>query len=174
MNNYLDILVAFLPDWDPAQWHSQAQYYSSMGHSHSAKIDMSCWMTHFAHYTSVYEPIFTSDCSIYSQNISPSVILSQATYRTRWNHSDPFCPTFSCFPFSSMFPMQWRSSTPCQPVSLTSMLAESIRENVVWHSHPGALGDPEPWCRGLALYWIHCQLPSHGRSPLDYLSHHFS
>jgi len=77
--NYFDLLVGILPDWDTALWQSWAQKYSCTGHCHATKIDISCWMIHFASYISVYEQIFTCGCSILSHNISPSEILGQAT-----------------------------------------------------------------------------------------------
>jgi len=150
MNDYLDLLVPFLTDWDSALCQSQAQYYSCMGPSHAIKNFTSCWIIHFACYTCVYEPIFTCDDALFSRNISLCDILSQATYRPWWKHIDPFCPTVSCFPFSSLFPLQWPSSTPCQTVSLTSALAKSIWEHLVRHWHPSALGFPDPWCPCLA------------------------
>jgi len=72
-------------------------------------------MIHFTHYTSVYQPIFTCNCSLFTHTISVSDILSQSTYRTWWNHIDPFWPTFSCFSYSVLFPLHWPSSAPVQP-----------------------------------------------------------
>jgi len=131
-------------------------------------------MIHFPRYTSVYEQIFTCNCSIFSHNISQSEILSQATYRTWGKHIDLFCPTYSCLLFSSLFPLQWLSSTRCQPMSLTIVLPESIWEHSVRHSHPGALGLLELQSYSHARYWIHRLPPSCHHSHLDYPSHHSS
>jgi len=131
-------------------------------------------MLHFASYTSVYEQLSSGDCSLFSHNISLTDILSQATYRTWWKHIDPICPTFSCFPYSSLFPFHWQSSTPVQPVSLTSVLAKSIQEHLVWHLQPGALGFPKPWGHCLALHRIHPLPERHLCSRLDYLYHRTS
>ena len=65
-------------------------------------------------------------------------------YRTWWKHIDPVCPSLSCFHYSSLFPLQWPSSTTDQPFSSTSVLAESLREYSVQHSHPGWLGSADP------------------------------
>jgi len=144
----------FLSDWESARWKSWAQYYFCTGLSHSTKIDISVWISHFGSYSYIYEGISSCDCTVFSQNISQSEILGQVTYRTWWKHIDPICPTFSCFPCSSLFPLDWQSITPCQPVFLTSVLAELIQEHMMRHSQPGALGFPKSWCRYLALYRI--------------------
>jgi len=174
MHDYLNLLIAFLTEWDSACGNSRAQSHSRTDRSHFIKTLISCWVIHSARYTSVDPPIFKCDSSFFSLNISLSEILGQATYRTLWKHSDPFCPTFSCFPFSSLFSLHWLSSTAAQPVSLTFMLAESIQEHLVWHSHLTALGLLDPQCHYLAWHWIHCLPPSHLCSHLDSLSHHSS
>jgi len=92
-------------------------------------------MIHFAHNSSIYKPIFESNCPIISDNISLNDTVGQTTYRTWWKYIDPFCPTVSCSVYSSLIPLYCLSSTPFQPVSLTSMLAESIWESLVWHSN---------------------------------------
>jgi len=121
MNNYLDLLVAFQPDLYSALWQSRAWEYSCMGHSHYTKIDISCWIIHFTRNTSVYAQLFTCDCSIFFHNISLSEILGQAIYRTWWKHNDLFCPTFCYNPYSSLFRLQWLSSTTFQPFWLTCL-----------------------------------------------------
>ena len=65
-----------------------------------------------------------------------------------------FRPTFSWFPCSYSFPLHWPSPTLFQPVSLTSVLAESIRRDLHWHSPPPALGILEHRCQCLALFEI--------------------
>jgi len=131
-------------------------------------------MIYFARYTSVDEQSFTCDCSIISHYISLSEILGQATYRTWWKHIDPFCPTFSCFLYSSLFPFQWPSSTPLQPVSLMFVLAESIQECLMRYLHPGALGLPELQCHYQVQCRICCLPPSRHPSHCDYPSGHCS
>jgi len=71
-------------------------------------------------------------------------------------HIDPICATFSCFPNCSFFPLHWQSSTTFQPVSLTSVSAESIQEQLVWRWQCCALDFPKPWCHCLVLHRIHC------------------
>ena len=61
-------------------------------------------------------------------------------------HIDTFCPTISGFPYSSSIPLCWPLPTHFQPVSSTSVLAESIQEWLVWCSHPTALGLPDARC----------------------------
>jgi len=73
-----------------------------------------------------------------------------------------------------MFPLLWQSSTPFQRLSLTSVLAKSIQENLVQHSQPSALGFPKLWCHCLALYQIHRQPRRPLWCRLDYPSHHAS
>jgi len=128
-------------------------------------------MIQFAHHTSVSDQIFTWDCSIFSHNISLSEILGHATYRTWWQHIDPFCPTCSWFPYSSLFPLQQLSSTPVQTVSLTSMLAVSLCKHLVRHSHPAAQDFLVPWCNCQAWYQVCCLPPSCHRLRLDFPSH---
>jgi len=171
MNNYLYLLVPFQQDWDSALWRSRAQKSSWTGRSHSTNIDILGWIIHLACYTSVYKQISTCDRLIFSQNISLCEILGQATYRTWWKHIDPFCPTFSCVLYSSLFPLQWPSSTLFQPDSLTSMFTESIWEHLEWQAHPSALGFPEPQCHPQAGYWICCPSPIRHHSWLDYSTH---
>jgi len=131
-------------------------------------------MINFASNTSVYYQIFTCNCSIFSYTISVSEILQPATYRTWCKHYDPFGPTLSGFPYPSLCPFQWPSSTPCKHLSLTSMLVESIWEHWMWHSHAGALGFPQPRCHCLTLYHIRCMPPSCLRLRLDSQSHQSS
>jgi len=131
-------------------------------------------MIHFACYTSVNEQIFTCKWSIFSHNISLSEILHQATTRTCCKPIDQFCPTFTQFPDSFSFPLQWLLSTCILPVALTSLLVGLIRRHMVRHSQSSALGLPEPWCSFLAQYQIHRLPPSHLRWHLDYPSHHDS
>jgi len=69
-------------------------------------------------------------------------------------HIDAFCPTLCWFPYSSSFALYWLSPTPFQSVCLTSMLGKSIREHLVSHSDPPALGSRDPRCHCLALYQI--------------------
>ena len=71
-------------------------------------------------------------------------------------HTDAFCPTSCCLPYSSSFPLHWQSPTPVQPFSWNSVLGESIREALVRHSHPTPLSSPDRWWHSLALYLIHC------------------
>jgi len=68
---------------------------------------------------------------------------------------DAFCPSFSSLRYFFSFLLHWPSPTPFQPVSLTYMLAEPIREHLGRHSHPAALGIPDPRCHSCALYRIH-------------------
>jgi len=118
-------------------------------------------MIHFAYHTSDYQPIFTCDSSQFSHHISLNEILSLTTRSTWWKHIDALCPTLSCFPYSSAFPLDWPSSTPCHPCTLTTLLPESIREHLVRHSHPPALGFQGRWCHCPALYLMHCLTPNH-------------
>jgi len=137
-------------------------------------IEISCEMIQFARHTSVYDQSVTCNCSIFSDKVSLSEILGQATDTTWWYHIDPFCPTVSSFLYSSLFPLQWPSSTPFQPDSLISMLAELIWEHLVRHSHTSALGFSKRQCLRLAWYRIPCLPPSYLRSRLDYHSNHSS
>jgi len=145
-----------------------------MGLSQSTKIDTSVWIPHLASYRFLYEQISSWDCSLFSRNISLSEILSQAIYRTWWKHIDPICPTFSCFPYSSLFPLHWQSATIFQPVPWTFVLAKSNQEHSVWHSQHDALGFPKPWCHRMAMCRIHRLPHSHLRSRLNYPNHHSS
>ena len=131
-------------------------------------------MIHFARYTSVDQQLFTFDCSLISYNDALCFILSQATSRTWWKHIDPFWPTFSCVPHSSLFPLHWRSSKPYQPCCLTHVLAESIQEHWVRHSHPTALGFPDPRHHYHAIHRIHLLPHTDHRSQLDNTSHRSS
>ena len=70
---------AIRPDQDMAVWWSQAQYYSSTGHSHNVEIYTSCQIVPIARYSCVSEPISSRDCSILSYNISINKILGQTT-----------------------------------------------------------------------------------------------
>jgi len=80
----------------------------------------------------------------------------------------------SWFPYSSLFPLQWPSWTPFQPVPDTSVLAKSIREHFVGHSQPGALGFPAPRCHSQALYLLRHLYCSRLHWLLDYPIHHSS
>ena len=131
-------------------------------------------MIHFVCYISVYQSIFTCDCSLFSHNITLSEILCQATYRTWWKYIDPFCPTFSCFLYSTLFPLLCPSWTLFQPFSLTSVLAKSIRDWLVRHSQCEALGVPDLRCHCPDLLRIRHLPFSHLRPHLDYPSHHSS
>jgi len=128
----------------------------------------------FARYTSVYYLIFTSDWSIFCHNTSQNEILGQTAWRIWWTYMDPFCPTISWSPYSSLFPLYWQSSTASKPFFWTSVLAESIQEHLVQLSHPTALGFRNPRHRCLAQCWIHCPLPHCLRCHLDYASPHSS
>jgi len=75
----LNLLVFILRDWDLALWRSQAQWNSSTVHTHTPKIDVSCQMLHWACYTSIHQPIFTSYCSQFAHNISLTKTLGQDT-----------------------------------------------------------------------------------------------
>jgi len=87
-------------------------------------------------------------------------------------HIDAFSPTFSSFPYSSSFPMYWPSPTTFQPVSLTSVLAESMQEHLVQHSHPAAPGYPDPGCHCNTLYQIQHLPHNRLRCHLEYPSSH--
>jgi len=62
--------------------------------------------------------------------------------------------------------------TDFKPLSLTYVLAESIREKLARHSHPAALGILDPRCNCLAQYNIQCLLCNRLRWYLDYPSGH--
>ena len=98
--------------------------------------------------------------------------LGQATYGL-WT-IDAFCPTFSSLLYFSASLLHWPSPTPFHPVSLNSVLAEPIRAHMAWHSHPAALGIPDPQCHCCALYRIHGLLRNPLRWQLDYPSRHSS
>jgi len=117
-------------------------------------------MIHFDHYTSVYEHIFTCVCWIISQNMSLSKILSQAIYWTQRKHNDPICPTISCFLYSSLLSLRWPSSTQCQSIALTLVLAESIWDHLLPSANPSALGFLVCQCHCHAQDWIHRLPPS--------------
>jgi len=102
-NNYTNAVIAFMSDWEAACWKSRAQKYSCMGHSHSTKNDTSVWILHFTNNRFLYEQISWCNCSVFSRNISLTEILDHTTYITWWKHIDSICPTFSCFPYSSLF-----------------------------------------------------------------------
>jgi len=131
-------------------------------------------MIHFGCDSAIPQPIFIWDWSLFFYNISPNENLSQATSRTWWKHIDVFCATLSCFPYSSSFTLQWPLTTPYQLLILTSVLAESIQDHLVWYPPPPALGSLGPRCHCLALYLVNSQCPSHPRWHLDQPSHHFS
>ena len=71
----------------------------------------------FACCITVYEQIFTCNCSLFYQNISLSELLGQATYRSRCKIVDPCCPTFAHFPYSCSFPLHWPSRSTFLPAS---------------------------------------------------------
>jgi len=120
----------------------------------------------------LYEQISSCDCSLFSHIISLSEIVGQVIYRTWWKHIDPICPTFSGFPYSSLFPSHWQSLTLVQHVSLTFVLAESMLEHSVWHWQCSALGFPSRRCHCLAWCQIH-RLPHICLwSRIDYPNHH--
>jgi len=81
---------------------------------------------------------------------------------------------FFCSLCSSWFPLYWPSLTPFQPLSLTSMLAESIREHWVRHSHPTGLGYLHRRCHCQELWRIHFLPPSRLHCHLNYGSPHSS
>jgi hypothetical protein len=139
-SNYLNSAIPFLSNQESASWKSWAEKYSCMGLTHSTKIDTSVWIQYFTSYRFLYEQISSCDCSVFSSNISLSEILGQATYTTWWKHIDPICPTFSCVPYSFLFPLHWQCPTVFQDVSLTSVLGESIQEHSEWDLQCGALG----------------------------------
>jgi len=173
-NNHLDSVVAFLSACESACWQSCAQKYSCLGLSHSTTTDTSVRILHFASYRFLHEQISSFDCSLFFHSISLSEILNQATYRTWWKHIDPIGPTVSCFPYSSLFPLHWQSPTRFQPVSLTSPLAESIQEHLVWPWQCGAVGFLKSWSHCMAQGWIHRLSHSRLRSRLDYPNKHTS
>jgi hypothetical protein len=125
------------------------------------KIQICCWIAHFAHYRTVYQVVFTSNCSLFSNNISLSECLGQSTDRTWWKHMDSFCPTFLYFPYSSLFPLHRPLHTSFQPFYLTSILAKSHREKLVQHTPYASVAIPDPWRYCLALHLIYCLPPSH-------------
>jgi len=129
-----------LSEWNSASWQIRVQEYSCTCLFHSTKIDIPNWILHFASYTFVDEELSSYDCSLFSHDISLNEIDVQATYRTWWKHMYSICTTFACFPYSSLFPLQWESLTPFQPNLLTSVLADSIQKCLVRHSQSGALG----------------------------------
>jgi len=98
INIHLNWLVTYLSDWDSTCWQRSARLYSCTGLSHSTKIDLSLWKSHFTSYSLLYEQLSSWDCSLFSHDISLSEILGQATYRTWWKHIDPICPTLFWFP----------------------------------------------------------------------------
>jgi len=67
---------------------------------------------------------------------------------------DAFCPTFTSLLYSSLFPLNWPPLTPFQPVWLTSVLAESIQENVALRLHPTPHVIPDCRCPCLVLLQI--------------------
>ena len=101
-----------------------------------------------------------------------SEILGGTTSRTWWNYIDSCCPTFSWSSYSCSFLLYWTSSTPFHPCSWTSELGEWIREHLVWHSHPTAVGilNARPHC--LALCQTHFAPPSSLLSHLAYPNPH--
>ena len=141
-SNYVNSVTAFLSDWESASWQSRAQKYSCTGLSHFTKIDTSVWILYFASYIYLYEQISSSHCSAFCRDISLSEILGQATYRTWWKHIDTIRPTFAFFRYSSLFLLYWLALTLFQPVSLISVLGESIQEHWGRHSERGAMGFP--------------------------------
>jgi len=78
------------------------------------------------------------------------------------------------FPYCSFFPLHWPSPTPFQSVSLTFAVAKLIREHLLRHSHPAALGIPNPRCYCLPLYQIQRLLPNCLHSHSDYPCPHCS
>jgi len=164
--------VTFLPDWDWALWQSRAQSYSCIGHLYSIKIDVPCWMIHVTSYTSASQPIFTTNCSLFSYTISQHNILGKLIFRTLWRHIEPFCCTDCCFPYSSLFPLYCPSSRPCQPDEVTFMLAKWIWKHLVQHSLPRFQSFWHPRCHCVALHQIHCLPPSYLHCHFSYLSHH--
>jgi len=127
-----------------------------------------------ARHTSVYQPIFTCDCSPDSWNLFLNQTLGQATWSSWWNilmhcvvwfHDCHIPPYFHCID---------RHQPLFQPCSLTPVLAESIPEHLVRHSHHAALGFPDPRCHCLALYQIQILPHICHRCQLDYSSGHSS
>lgn len=145
-----------------------------MGLFHSKKIDLSVWLSHFASISFIYEQLSSCDCSVLSQNISQCEIFGHAKYRIWWKHIDTICPTVSGSPHSILCWLHRQSSTCFLDVSLTFMLAESIRQHLVEHSQRWDLGFRNPWCHCLTLCWIHHLPHSCLRSHLDCPNHNFS
>jgi len=75
----LTLLVVFLSDCDSALRQSRVVYYWCTVHSHTTKHDVYRQMIHCICYTSVYQPIFTSYFSWFTQNIYLTENLGQAT-----------------------------------------------------------------------------------------------
>jgi len=174
MHTYFTLLAAFLNDCDSALWQSGAPWYSCMGHCWYIEIYVSLWNMHFAHYRLVYQQIFRCDFFQFSNDISVSEILSEVTWRTWWKHIDLFFPTV-LFPYSFFFRLHWPSQCLFQVVSVFSVLAKSIWEYIVWHTHPAALGCLYPHCHCLALHQIYClplsRLCLHLYNPSRHASH---
>jgi len=124
--NYLNLLVVFQTDWDSAHWPSWTQWYFCTGCSHSIRHYICFYIIQFTRYTSVYQPIYTCKCWLFSHNIFLSKILNQATERTWSKHINTSSPTFAWFMNWYSFPLHWPSSTSFHQCSLNSILAESI------------------------------------------------
>ena len=70
--------------------------------------------------------------------------------------------------------LHWQSSTAFQPVSLTSVFANSFHEHMGWHSHHRALVFPRCWCPCLDVHRISHLAHSCLHSWLHYPNHQSS
>jgi len=72
---------------------------------------------------------------------------------------DALHPALFRYPYTVPLSLHWLTSTPVQCCSLTSILAKSIRDHLVWHSHPLVLGLLECQCHCSALCLINLYIP---------------
>jgi hypothetical protein len=128
----------------------------------------------FAYYASMYYPICTCDCSIFSHNIPLNEVLSQSTSRTLWKYIDTFWPALSYSSSYSMFPYSYQSSTPYKRSSLTSMLAKSIWVHSLQYIHSTVQDFADASFKWLAHIRMKYQPACHLGCQWDYRSHQWS
>jgi len=75
----LNLLVVLLLDRDSSLWQSRAQYLVCTVRSHMTKIYIYCQKVHCACYASIHQTVFTRYSSQFTQNLSLTETLGQAT-----------------------------------------------------------------------------------------------
>jgi len=89
-------------------------------------------------------------------------------------HIDTFYPTVSCFLYTSLDPLHWLLQTPVWSLSLSSVLAQSLKEYSGQNSHLAAQCWIDSCCYCLAWNRIQHLTPYHLCHWLDYPSRYSS